>query len=110
MSNENIPATARKHNCQSHPIAQELAQASLDGLKSRLAYYIDCQLATVEYMASLKRKPINEFRRHVEIAEKMLVDAKVYGVDLAGTRGAIVAEKHDGYVWAWVATLQGKNL
>ena len=100
-SSLNIPVGGRKIESV-HVVQQDLAKVSLDSFKSRFAYYIDCQLATIERMSMLKRKPINELRRHVEIAEKMLLDAKIYDVDLAGTRGKIISEQYEGCIWVWM--------
>lgn len=101
-SDLSIPASARKMGCTANVGQQDLAKASLDSFKSRFAYYLDCQLATIEHMSMLKRKPITELRRHVEIAEKMLLDAKIYDVNLTGTRGKIISEQYEGCIWVWM--------
>ncbi len=45
-----------------------------------LAYFTECQLATVEGLRDMKRPPKGELRRHESIAAKMVQACREYDV------------------------------
>lgn len=55
-------------------------------INDAFAYVLDCNLATVEHMLSLKSPPKSELRRQCSIAYHSYLWAKQFGVDLKGTR------------------------
>ena len=53
-----------------------------------LAYIADCQLATVEWMATIKRKSQSDYRRQIDIAETCVAAAVLFSApaDIDNTR------------------------
>jgi hypothetical protein len=58
-------------------------------INDAFAYVLDCNLATVEHMLSLRKAPsIRELRRQCSIAFDAYLWAKQFDVNLVGTRAA----------------------
>lgn len=64
----------------------------LDSLEDSFLYFIDCQLATVQELETLKRPPAGRLRRHREIAKKMIERARAHGIDLSNESRIIAFE------------------
>lgn len=55
-------------------------EAAITQLASVLAWATECQLATIEDLTERKTFPKNEFRRHLTIAETMLLNCHDLGI------------------------------
>jgi hypothetical protein len=66
-------------------------------------YTLDCQLATVEYFAILKRPPAHETKRAIGIAQKMLDAQRHYDSDweITAPRCLKIIAEHDRSVNSW---------
>jgi hypothetical protein len=81
----------------------------LNSFRDRFAYYLDCQLTTVEEMARNKSKSASEaseFTRQILVAQYMLIDARIYGVNLFNSRAKYIISKHDDSVEDWANSLK----
>lgn len=59
-------------------------------------WFTDCTLATVSYMAQLKRKNKSEFSRQIEIAQAGCDFLRMYDIDTSSTR----AEQVKNFGWS----------
>ena len=76
-------------------------------LNDAFTYFLDCQLATVERMATQKSKAQMEYKRHIEIAQKMINEAIKYGADVKNTRAENII--NDGLtVEQWATAVDNK--
>jgi hypothetical protein len=64
-----------------------------------LAYITDCNLATLEHMASCKSRKKGEFYRQIKIAQKACDWMEQLGVDPSGTRAEMIVGKVPVSVW-----------
>jgi hypothetical protein len=78
----------------------------LNSFRDRFAYYLDCQLTTVEEMARNKSKSASEFNRQILVAQYMLIDARIYGVNLFNSKAKYIISKHDDSVEDWANSLK----
>jgi len=74
-----------------------LTKERVNSTEKALVYIIDCTLATVEYMAGLKRRPKHEFERQISIAQTGIDWVQAFKIDTSGTR----IEEVDGDVNKW---------
>jgi hypothetical protein len=65
-----------------------------------LAYITDCCLATVSYMAMLKRKSKSEFERQISIAQLACSWMEQFGISPKGTRAKEIIGKRTVAEWA----------
>lgn len=63
-------------------MAQPLLYSRIQTLEESLAYFLNCELATIEHFQMLKKPPKGEFRRHQSIARAMVVQGLRFNVDL----------------------------
>lgn len=76
-------------------------------LNDAFTYFLDCQLATVEELAIKKSKSKHDYKRHIEIAQKMINNAKEYGVNVKHTRAENII--NDGLtVEQWATAVDNK--
>ena len=73
-----------------------------------LLYITDCNLATVQYLASLKNKSKSEFSRQISIAQKSCNWLKEFGIDSKGTRAEDIINKTT--VKNWIKPYERKNV
>lgn len=66
-----------------------------------LLYMIDCTLATVEHMATLKSRKKSEFERQISIAQKGVNCLRDMKIDPSGTRAEDVINA-GGNVAQWI--------
>jgi len=62
--------------------------------EAALVYITDCNLATVDYMATLKNRPKYEFKRQIDIAQKAIWWMQAFKVDFSTTRAQDIADKY----------------
>ena len=67
-----------------------------------LAYFADCQLATVSSMAEKKSRPKYEYERQIDIAQKMCDRLKEFNVKIhTSSRVFDVMSREDQSVAGW---------
>jgi len=58
----------------------------VSNINEAFAYALDCNLATVEHMATLKRKSATEYTRQIAIAQLMVDWSREFNIDCSRTR------------------------
>tara|TARA_Y100000310_G_scaffold301310_1_gene337687 strand:- start:25 stop:303 length:279 start_codon:yes stop_codon:yes gene_type:complete len=74
------------------------------------AYILDCTLATVSHLTSLKRPSKHELKRQISIAQKAIDWAHRYDVDISGTRADDVHKFGTVQKWADDMKVRWENL
>lgn len=66
-----------------------------------LAFITDCNLATVVHMATLKSRPVGEYRRQISIAQLGIDWMETFGVEFEENSRALEATRYGGVAqWA----------
>ena len=63
-------------------MSQPLTYRRIQSLEESFAYFLDCELATIEDLRMLKTPPKGRLRRHQSIARSMVVQGLRFNVDL----------------------------
>lgn len=80
----------------------------LDIAKERLAYCLDCSLATVEHLCLLKRPSKSELKRQVAISQKVAATVLMIKIDYSRTRYQEVMDCCQGSVERWALMMRNK--
>jgi hypothetical protein len=75
-------------------------------INKRVAYLLDCNLATIEYYAMTKMYPLTEIKRQINLANLLLELAIELDCDISGTRMKEINTKYEGKISAWARQLR----
>ncbi len=82
-----------------------MTEGDISTTDEAFAYMADCNLATVELLASQKARSRMHFLRHINVAQTALRLAASFDIDLRGTRADEVCDKFDGSVEDWANSM-----
>lgn len=77
----------------------------VQNISQALAYMVECTLATVETMATTKKKSKREYQRQIDIAQKGINWMCLFGC-LTETSSRTFDARNDGSVAMWAAKLE----
>lgn len=83
-----------------------MRKESIQTISDAFAYYTDCQLATVEWLALKKSTPKGEYKRHIDIAQGMCDLIRKFKVIDEGNRFNTVETVFNGNVNSWAEFLK----
>jgi len=76
-------------------------------MENHLVHFFECQLATVDYYAMLKKKTKHEFKRQIEIAQRMFDVLHYKEVEVySGHEALKIQEDFNGSVEAYAKDLE----
>jgi len=76
-------------------------RANINTVENAFVYIADCNLATVTYLALLKRKTKSEYKRQINIAQIMVDCIQKFQLNPEGTRAESIIKDYNGSVKDW---------